>query len=124
VTRVMCERASLRGVLPCRRSWFREAVKDHSDLLTEGRRSRLVLVNNLFTAPEAEIAENERQRSIAAVYSEFSDRLQAVAHSLAADLQWARAFIKESMGEDLEALRAREANMVEVFGPSDEAIEG
>jgi hypothetical protein len=54
---------------------------------------------------------------------EIADLANA-ARRLALDLQWARAFIKVSTGEDMADLMAREVKMVEVFGPRDQADQG
>jgi hypothetical protein len=43
-------------------------VKDYSDLLEQARRSRLVLVKDLVAALEAEIAENDRLRTVPVRY--------------------------------------------------------
>jgi hypothetical protein len=49
---------------------------------------------------------------------EIADLCEAV-RFLAGDLQWARAFIKESKGQNVEELQATEAKTAEVFGPHD-----
>jgi hypothetical protein len=55
---------------------------------------------------------------------EIAELCEAV-RDLGADLQWARSFIKESTGQTMDDLRATEARITEVFGPSDgEALQG
>ena len=81
-----------------------------ADLLEQARKSRLVLVRDLVRALEAQMATNERQRTLLIC--------------AASDLAWARGFIETSTGQDAERLQGTEAKMVEVFGPRDRPDQG
>ena len=85
-------------------------MADYTDLLEQARKSRLVLVKDLITALEAEIAESARRKQL---------HLCALS-----ELSWARGFLETSTGEDAERLQVTEARMVEVFGPRDQSDQG